>query len=228
MKYFTTFVAMKKIVQCQNIIHRYENLEVLCGVDLSVNQGEILSIVGRSGAGKSTILQIMGTILTPTSGEISIDGIDVTKLADKELSAFRANNIGFVFQAHHLLPELTALENIMLPALIAKRDTPNARKNALELLSLVGLSHRVEHKPATMSGGEQQRVAVARALINRPMIVLADEPTGNLDSASRRELNSLFFKVRDEIGGTFVIVTHEDDLAQMCDRKITMSDGKIA
>lgn len=219
---------MKQIVQCQNIIHRYENLEVLSGVDLCVNQGEILSIVGRSGAGKSTILQIMGTILAPTSGEIIIDGTPITKLNDKELSAFRANNIGFVFQAHHLLPELTALENVMLPALIAKRDTANAEKNALELLSLIGLSDRVEHKPATMSGGEQQRVAVARALINKPMVVFADEPTGNLDSASRSELNSLFFRLRDEIGGTFVIVTHEDDLAQMCDRTITMSDGKIA
>ncbi len=218
---------MKTVVKCKTIVHNYESLAVVRGVDLEINEGELLSIVGRSGAGKSTLLQIMGTLLAPTSGEVIIDGCNITKMHDKELSAFRASKIGFVFQAHHLLPELTALENVMLSALIAKRSSAEAEQEAKKLLEMVNLSNRIQHKPATMSGGEQQRVAVARALINRPMVVFADEPTGNLDSASRSEINELFLRLRKELGQTFVIVTHENDLAEMCDRKITMSDGKI-
>ncbi len=221
------FVLMNIVVECKNIIHRYDKLEVLSGVDLSVERGEVLSIVGSSGAGKSTLLQILGTLLTPTSGEVSIGGSDLTKLSDSKLSAFRASNIGFVFQDHHLLPEFTAIENITLAATIAGRKGREVTNEAIKLLERLGLEQRAHHKPSALSGGERQRVAVARALINRPMVVFADEPTGNLDSESRANLNSLFLELRDELNQTFVIVTHESDLAEMCDRKITMRDGKI-
>lgn len=222
-----TFVVMETIVQCKNIIHSYDNLSVICGVNLDVTKGEVLSIVGRSGAGKSTLLQIMASLLAPTSGEVLIGGRDITQLGDKELSAFRANNIGFVFQAHHLLTELTALENVILPAVIAKRDAKAAEARAVELLEMMGLKDRMTHKPATMSGGEQQRVAVARALINNPMVLFADEPTGNLDTKSRDELNEIFLNLRDTMGQTLVIVTHEMKLAGLCDRVVEMSDGLV-
>ncbi len=224
---FCTFVAMETIVKCKNIVHNYDNLSVLRGVDLDVNRGELLSIVGRSGAGKSTLLQIMATLLTPTSGEVLISGEDITKLSDRDLSAFRAKNIGFVFQAHHLLGELSAIENVILPAIIAKRDSKEAEHRAKKLLDMMGLRDRIKHKPSTMSGGEQQRVAVARALINNPMVLFADEPTGNLDSRSREEINELFLRLRDELGQTLVIVTHEMGLANICDRVVEMSDGNV-
>lgn len=224
---FCTFVAMETVVKCKNIVHNYDNLSVIRGVDLEVSKGEVLSIIGRSGAGKSTLLQIMATLLTPTSGEVLIGGADITKLSDKELSAFRAKNIGFVFQAHHLLAELTALENVILPAVIAKSDGKAAEARAVELLEMMGLRDRMTHKPATMSGGEQQRVAVARALINNPMVLFADEPTGNLDTRSRDELNEIFLNLRDTMGQTLVIVTHESKLANLCDRIVEMSDGVV-
>ncbi|MFI3287578.1 MAG: ABC transporter ATP-binding protein [Rikenellaceae bacterium] len=218
---------MKHIIECQNICHRYGNLDVLRGVDLNVEKGEVLSIVGRSGAGKSTLLQIMGTLLAPTSGRVLIGGDEVTKFNDKKLSAFRASNIGFVFQEHHLLPEFNALENVELAGVIANLDKRTLEARSVELLRMLGLGDRLNHKPSALSGGEQQRVAVARALVNNPMVVFADEPTGNLDSVSRAELNALFLELREKMGQTFVIVTHENDLANMCDRKIVMQDGNI-
>ncbi|MFI3298464.1 MAG: ABC transporter ATP-binding protein [Rikenellaceae bacterium] len=218
---------MNSVIQCKNIIHTYGKTEVLKGVELSVKRGEVLSIVGRSGAGKSTLLQILGTLLTPTSGEVIFQGNNIENLSDRRLSDFRAKNIGFVFQEHHLLPEFSALENVILSGVIAGEKSKDVAPRATELLKRLGLGSRLKHKPSALSGGENQRVAVARALINSPEVVFADEPTGNLDSTSRSELNNLFFELREELGQTFVIVTHENDLAEMCDRKITMSDGKI-
>jgi lipoprotein-releasing system ATP-binding protein len=209
-------------------IHKsFGELKVLKGIDLSVNDKEIVSIVGSSGAGKSTLLHILGTLDKPDSGNISYDEKPVTELNEEALAAFRNKTIGFVFQFHHLLPEFTALENVCIPAFIGGTPRKEAEEQARKILEMMGLSDRVTHKPSALSGGEQQRVAVARALINHPRIVLADEPSGNLDSAAAKELHQLFFRLRDEIGQTFIIVTHNQELAKMADRMITMKDGKI-
>lgn len=210
-----------------NITKSYGDLQILKGVDLSVDKGEIVSIVGASGAGKSTLLHIIGTLDKQDKGEISINDIDVSSLSSKNLSNFRNVNIGFIFQFHHLLPEFTALENICIPAYIAKKSKVETEKKALELLEILGLTDRAHHKPSALSGGEQQRVAVARALINKPALILADEPSGNLDSQHAKELHQLFFDLRDKFNYTFIIVTHNEDLANMADRKITMRDGQI-
>lgn len=214
------------MIQATNINKSYGDLHVLKDVSLEIGQGEVVSIVGPSGAGKTTLLQIMGTLDRADSGVLRYGDTDVTRLKDKELAAFRNNNIGFVFQAHHLLPEFTAVENVCIPALIKGVPAAKARERAMELLAQMKVDHRAGHKPAEMSGGEQQRVAVARALINSPMVVLADEPSGNLDSANARELHDLFFMLREQCGQTFVIVTHNEELAAMADRKITIIDGK--
>lgn len=215
------------MIKAEQIHKSYGDLKVLQGVDLEIKKGEVISIVGASGAGKSTLLQIIGTLDLPDSGSVTIKEIDTTKLNDKELSLFRNKNIGFVFQFHHLLPEFTALENVCLPAYIQKKPKAEAEKKALELLTKLGVAERASHKPSELSGGEQQRVAVCRALINNPAVILADEPSGNLDSASAKELHQLFFTLRDELQQTFVIVTHNNELANMADRKLTMKDGKI-
>lgn len=215
------------MIKIENIVKRFGDLEVLHGVTLSVKRGEIVSIVGASGAGKSTLLQIIGTLMTADEGEVTIDGISPMGLSDRELATFRNKHIGFVFQFHHLLEEFSAVENVMMPMLIAGTRRADAQKRALELLDIVGMSHRTEHRPSTLSGGEQQRVAIARALANNPSIVLADEPTGNLDSHTRDEIQSLFFELRERTGQTFLIVTHDDKLAEQSDRKIEMNDGRI-
>ena len=209
----------------QGISHHYGDLRVLNGVDLSVKQGEIVSIVGSSGAGKTTLLQILGTLETPQSGILTIDGINPFELSQKKLAAFRNQHIGFIFQFHQLLPEFTAIENAILPALIKGTSVAEAKKNALEIFELLGVQHRAEHKPSELSGGEQQRVAVARSLINRPKVIFADEPSGNLDSKNSEELHRLFFDLRDRFNQTFVIVTHNELLANMTDRKLVMKDG---
>lgn len=215
------------MIRVENIVKRFGSLEVLHGVTMSVERGEIVSIVGASGAGKTTLLQIIGTLMEADSGSVTIDGISPKGLSDAKLSEFRNKHIGFVFQFHHLLAEFTAKENVMMPMLIAGVAKAEASKRALELLALVNMSHRTEHKPSALSGGEQQRVAIARALANNPSVVLADEPTGNLDSATREEIQSLFFDLRDRLGQTFIIVTHDETLAEHSDRKIVMSDGNI-
>lgn len=215
------------MIKLENIVKRFGDLEVLHGVTLSVKRGEIVSIVGASGAGKSTLLQIIGTLMTADEGEVTIDGISPMGLSDKELATFRNKHIGFVFQFHHLLEEFSAVENVMMPMLIAGTRRADAQKRAMELLDIVGMSHRTEHRPSALSGGEQQRVAIARALANNPSIVLADEPTGNLDSHTRDEIQSLFFELRERTGQTFLIVTHDDKLAEQSDRKIEMNDGRI-
>lgn len=215
------------MIKLENIVKRFGDLEVLHGVTLSVKRGEIVSIVGASGAGKSTLLQIIGTLMTADEGEVTIDGISPIGLSDRELATFRNKHIGFVFQFHHLLEEFSAVENVMMPMLIAGTRRADAQKRALELLDIVGMSHRTEHRPSALSGGEQQRVAIARALANNPSIVLADEPTGNLDSHTRDEIQSLFFELRERTGQTFLIVTHDDKLAEQSDRKIEMNDGRI-
>lgn len=218
------------MIKATNIHKYYGELEVLKGVDLHIKQGEIVSIVGASGAGKTTLLQILGTldVLTNTNeGTLIVNGTDTTRLSDKELAKFRNEHIGFIFQFHQLLPEFTALENVCLPAFIKKTPKVEAENKAKELLDFLGLSHRYDHKPSELSGGEQQRVAVARALINNPSIIFADEPSGNLDSESADNLHNLFFELREKFGQTFVIVTHNEDLAEMADRKLTMVDGKI-
>lgn len=204
----------------------YGQLHVLRDINLTIDKGEIVSIVGASGAGKTTLLQIMGTLDRADSGVLKYDDLDVTTLKEKDLAAFRNRQIGFVFQSHHLLPEFTAVENVMIPALIRGDREKTARNRAMEMLEHLGLADRFHHKPSALSGGEQQRVAVARALINSPMVVLADEPSGNLDSQHAKELHELFFRLRDEMGQTFVIVTHNELLAEMADRKITIKDGK--
>ena len=209
----------------QGISHHYGDLRVLNGVDLTVKQGEIVSIVGSSGAGKTTLLQILGTLETPQSGILTIDGINPFELSQKKLAAFRNQYIGFIFQFHQLLPEFTAIENAILPALIKGTSVAEAKKNALEIFELLGVQHRAEHKPSELSGGEQQRVAVARSLINRPKVIFADEPSGNLDSKNSEELHRLFFDLRDRFNQTFVIVTHNELLANMTDRKLVMKDG---
>ncbi len=218
------------MIKATNIHKYYGDLEVLKGVDLHIKKGEIVSIVGPSGAGKTTLLQILGTLdelSNKKEGTLLVNDTEITKLKDKALAKFRNEHIGFIFQFHQLLPEFTALENVCLPAFIKKTTKPVAEKRAKELLDFLGLSQRYEHKPAELSGGEQQRVAVARALINNPAIIFADEPSGNLDSESADNLHKLFFELREKFGQTFVIVTHNKELAEMADRKLTMVDGKI-
>ena len=215
------------MIEVKNIVKRFGSLEVLHSVSLDIADGEIVSIVGASGAGKTTLLQIMGSLLAADSGEVTIDGVALSKLGDDALSKFRNSNIGFIFQSYHLLPEFSALENVMMPMLIAGGRRSDAELRAHELLSMVGMSHREEHKPEALSGGEQQRVAIARALMMHPSVVLADEPTGNLDSATREEIQRLFVELRDRTGQTFVIVTHDEALAARSDRTIHMSDGRI-
>ncbi|WP_114754658.1 ABC transporter ATP-binding protein [Flavobacterium glaciei] len=219
------------MIQAKNLHKYYEQLHVLKGVDLHIQKGEIVSIVGASGAGKTTLLQILGTLDKPTveNGiELRINNEDILTMNDKTLSKFRNLNLGFIFQFHQLLPEFTALENVCIPAFIANKSKLETEIEAKKLLTYLGLSHRMNHKPNELSGGEQQRVAVARALINKPAIIFADEPSGNLDTASAENLHQLFFKLRDELGQTFVIVTHNEDLANMADRKLIMVDGLIS
>ena len=213
------------IIEAKGIRKSFGSLEVLKGLDFSVEKGEVVAIMGASGAGKSTLLQILGTLSTPDAGELIIDGTDVLKLSSRELSAFRNTKLGFVFQFHHLLPEFTAIENVMIPAFIAGKGMKEAREEASELLARVGLSERESHKPSELSGGEQQRVAIARAIINRPAVLFADEPSGNLDSRTKEEIHSLFFSLRDTLGQTIVIVTHDSTLAAQCDRCLNMRDG---
>lgn len=215
------------MIKASEVYKRFSTVEALKGVSLEVARAKIVAIVGASGAGKSTLLQILGTLLQPDSGKVEIAGTDVCSLSEKQLAAFRNRHIGFVFQFHHLLPEFTALENVMMPALIGGIDKTEASRRATELLEMVGLSNRSEHKPAQMSGGEQQRVAIARALVCRPSVVLADEPTGNLDSANSAEIQRLLVDVRDRFEQTIVMVTHDMALADSVDRKIVMSDGTI-
>lgn len=215
------------MIHAAGIKKKYGELEVLKGVDLRIETGEIVSIVGASGAGKTTLLQILGTLDTADSGTLTIAGQDVTRLSGKDMASFRNSSIGFIFQFHQLLPEFTALENVCLPGMIAKRPQTEVETRAKELLTMLGLSARMEHKPAALSGGEQQRVAVARSLINSPAVVFADEPSGNLDSKNAQELHELFFKLRKDLGQTFVIVTHNEILADMADRKIRIVDGRV-
>ena len=212
-------------IRAEGIKKSFGDLLVLKGVDFEVDKAEVVSIMGASGAGKSTLLQILGTLMTPSSGSIEIDGKNVLAMGSKELSAFRNSKIGFVFQAHHLLPEFNALENVMIPALIGGKSKKTAAEEASRLLSEVGLSERMSHKPTELSGGEQQRVAIARALINAPAILFADEPSGNLDSRTKEDIHNLFFSLREKFGQTIVIVTHDPDLAAMCDRTCVMKDG---
>ena len=213
------------IIDARNIEKSFGSLKVLKGVDFQVEPREVVSIMGASGAGKSTLLQILGTLSTPDAGSLTIEGTDVLHLPQKQLSVFRNKRIGFVFQAHHLLPEFTALENVMIPALIGGASRKDAREKALELLRTVGLEERVTHKPSELSGGEQQRVAIARALVNQPAILFADEPSGNLDSRTKEDIHRLFFQLREKLGQTIVIVTHDAGLAEMCDRTCHMKDG---
>ena len=215
------------MIRGENITKSFGNLQVLKGIDILIPKGKIVSIVGASGAGKTTLLQILGTLSRPNSGKVYINEQEVSSLGEREISQFRNRNIGFVFQFHHLLPEFTALENVCIPAYINKTSKVKAEQKANELLTFFGLSDRKSHKPDELSGGEQQRVAVARALINNPMVIFADEPSGNLDSKNKQELHSLFFSLRDKFGQTFVIVTHDTHLADMSDIKYEMNDGKI-
>lgn len=215
----------KNMISAKGIEKSFGTLKVLKGVDLEVSAAEVISIMGASGAGKSTFLQILGTLSTPDGGSLVIDGTDVLKLKGNALAEFRNRRLGFVFQFHHLLPEFTALENVMIPAFIAGRSRSDAENSAVELLTDLGLADRLNHKPSELSGGEQQRVAIARALINRPAVLFADEPSGNLDSRTKEELHNLFFRLRDKYGQTIVIVTHDPELAKMCDRSMYMVDG---
>ncbi len=215
------------MINARDIHKYYDQLHVLKGVSLTIEPGEIVSIVGASGAGKTTLLQILGTLDRFDQGTLQIDGIDIASLPKKALAKFRNEKLGFIFQFHQLLPEFTALENVCIPAFIKNTGKAEAEKRAEELLGYLGLSHRIHHKPNELSGGEQQRVAVARALMNKPSIILADEPSGNLDTESAENLHELFFKLRDEFGQTFIIVTHNEDLAEMADRKLVMQDGVI-
>ena len=215
------------MIKTQNIKKFYGDLQVLKGVDIEIKQGEIVSIVGSSGAGKTTFLQILGTLDLPDEGHIFFNSEDVSQLNKKQLALFRNKNVGFIFQFHHLLPEFTALENVCLPGFIANKNKKETQEKALKLLNRLGLGNRANHKPNQLSGGEQQRVSVARALINDPKLILADEPSGNLDSQNAKELHQLFFDLRNEFNQTFVIVTHNEELAEMADRKLTMKDGII-
>lgn len=213
------------MIRVEKIVKSFGNLTVLKGVDVEIPAEKVVAIVGPSGAGKTTLLQIMGTLSHADSGKVYIDGSDIFSLNDKQMAGFRNKNIGFVFQFHHLLPEFTALENVCIPAFIAREPREQVEKRAKELLDFLGLSHRIEHKPSELSGGEQQRVAVARALINQPKVILADEPSGNLDSKNKEELHKLFFTLRDQFKQTFVVVTHDKELAAMADLQLTMNDG---
>ncbi|MEE1223584.1 MAG: ABC transporter ATP-binding protein [Bacteroidaceae bacterium] len=215
------------MIKLRGITKSFDHLQVLRGIDLDIEAGQVVSIVGPSGAGKTTLLQIMGTLDRPDAGTIEIDGTDVSAMKQGKLAEFRNKKIGFVFQFHQLLPEFTALENVMIPAFIAGTDRKQARERAEELLAFMGLSGRADHKPNELSGGEKQRVAVARALVNRPAVVMADEPSGSLDTHNKQELHKLFFDLRDKFGQTFVIVTHDEHLADLCDRTIHMQDGVI-
>lgn len=215
------------MIKAQNIYKSYGGLNVLKGIDLEIGKGEIISIVGASGAGKTTLLHILGTLDKADEGSVQINDISIQSLSDKKLSEFRNKNIGFVFQFHHLLPEFTAIENICIPSFIGGTSRKEAEASAIKLLEFLNLSERSHHKPSQLSGGEQQRVAVARALINKPAVILADEPSGNLDSASAKDLHKLFFSLRDEFRQTFVIVTHNEELANMADRKLVIKDGQI-
>lgn len=218
------------MIVAKNIHKYFGEVEVLKGVNLHIKKGEIVAIVGPSGAGKTTLLQILGTLNTPTKSqkhELIVNDISLHNLSDKELSSFRNKHVGFIFQFHQLLPEFTALENVCIPAFIGRKSKSETEKRAKELLDFLGVSHRIGHKPSELSGGEQQRVAVARALINNPSVIFADEPSGNLDSSSAKNLHELFFKLRDEFNQTFVIVTHNEELAEMADRKLVMKDGVI-
>ncbi|MBA2406769.1 MAG: ABC transporter ATP-binding protein [Chitinophagales bacterium] len=218
---------MSSFIKAANLQKSYGGLRILKGVNLDITKGEVVSIVGPSGAGKSTLLHILGTLDRANEGKVWYNGVDVFQLSNKKLGTFRNQSIGFVFQFHHLLPEFTAIENVSIPALIGHRDTKETKKKAEELLSYLGLQSRLNHKPAELSGGEQQRVAVARALINDPKVILADEPSGNLDSDSARDLHQLFFNLREKLNQTFVIVTHNEELANLADRKLMMRDGLI-
>ncbi|WP_289075155.1 ABC transporter ATP-binding protein [uncultured Bacteroides sp.] len=215
------------MIEIEGITKSFGQLQVLKGIDLNIDKGEVVSIVGPSGAGKTTLLQIIGTLDRADSGRVIINGTDVSSMKEKELSAFRNKEIGFVFQFHQLLPEFTALENVTIPALIKGVSAAEAKKKSMEMLDFLGLSARASHKPAELSGGEKQRVAVARALINNPSVVLADEPSGSLDTKNKEELHNLFFELRDKLGQTFVIVTHDEGLASQTDRTIHMLDGRI-
>ena len=215
------------MITLKNITKSFGTLQVLKGIDLQIEKGEVVSIVGPSGAGKTTLLQIMGTLDTPDTGSVLIGDTDVTQLSQKEMARFRNQHLGFVFQFHQLLPEFTALENVMIPALIANRSQKETKERAKELLDFLGLSDRAEHKPNELSGGEKQRVAVARALMNKPSVILADEPSGSLDSKNKAELHQLFFDLRDQLGQTFVIVTHDEALAVLTDRTIHLKDAMI-
>lgn len=213
------------MIEAKQIIKNFGQVEVLKGIDLRINKGEVVSIVGASGAGKTTLLQIISTLDKPSSGEVYFEGQDIFSLNDKELAAFRNTTIGFIFQFHQLLPEFTSVENVLIPAMIAKTDLKKAAVRAKELLDFLNLSHRLEHKPAELSGGEKQRVAIARALINNPEVIFADEPTGNLDSQNRDEMHQLFIRLRNEFKQTFVIVSHDLELAKISDRVLTIKDG---
>lgn len=218
------------MIQAIDITKNYGDLQVLKGINLQIEQGEVISIIGPSGAGKTTLLQILGTLDNADSGSILFNGVDICKLSQKELARFRNENIGFVFQFHQLLPEFTALENVMIPAYIkstGKKNLIETKNHAMELLDMLGLKDRAEHKPSELSGGEKQRVAVARAMINNPSVILADEPSGSLDSKHKQELHQLFFDLRDKLGQTFVIVTHDNELASITDRTIRLLDGKV-